>query len=267
MYSRAHTDESSRSFPRTASRFTRGVLRDAIAVAATLLAVITTAANGEPPRHYPWSADMAPGTVGQGQLLSVERMAGYFQPIQIRVPSSARVSLAMDGTFVQPQKGAVTAGMQVGQVYRFQVSNIPLNEGLEVYPTVEVINRLHPPPGEEAHFPVPVELTLADLELALAGKLVTRVIYLEPPDTALPRSADPERQRYFDVGARNDPLRIADELGRPMAIVRLGGIVPDQHGPTDDFLFGSPPLLLYETGSPDDQDWEPLQSPQPLEAR
>jgi len=32
-----------------------------------------------------------------------------------------------------------------------------------------------------------------------------------------------------------------------MAILRLGGILPDETiGLTDDFLFGSPPLIWYE---------------------
>ena len=258
MGCRTGKDESSGAHPRAGDRTDNCVVCCWCSVAGILLSGLAIA-SAEPPRHYPWTVDMPPDTVGQAQLLRTEPISGYFQPVQIRVPRRARVSLAMDGAFVQPQKSPVTAAMQVGQVYRFQVSNIPLNEGFEVYPTVEVINRLYPPPGEESRFPIPIELTFEDLELALAGKLVTRVIYLEPPDTALPRPTDLKQQRYFDVGARNNPWQIADELGRPMAILRLGGIVPDRDGPTDEFLFGSPPIWLYEMDLSQNHYWEPMQ--------
>ncbi len=217
-----------------------------------------------------WMTAVGVGLTSLGPvLLAAELTEGYFQPVQIKVPEDARVSLAREGAFIQPQKGSITAAMQVGYIYRFQVLNIPLNEGFEVYPTIEMINRLRPPVGEEWRFPIPVELTLEDFELALAGKLVTRVIYLEPPDTALPRSADSQQQWYFDVGARNDPLQVAKELGRPMAIVRLGGIVPDRNGPTRDFLFGSPRWLLFgmDSNQPQSESRKPGNFPFPLGAR
>ena len=216
-------------------------------VAVTLA---TSASAQSPPIHYLWRADMPPGVVGQSQLLRAEPLGGYFQPVQINGPSSARVAVAMDGVFVEPERTPILIGMQVGQVYRLQVSNIPNHEGFEVYPTVEVINRLHPPPGREHRFPLPIDLTLEDLELALSGKLVTRVIYLEPPDTALPRRVDPKEQRYFEVRAQDDPLQVADQLGRPMAILRLGGIVPAADGPSDEFLFHSPPVINFERSDP-----------------
>ena len=55
-----------------------------------------------------------------------------------------------------------------------------------MYPTIEVINRLYPPQGLENHFPVPVHFTLEELEMALSGRMVTRVIYLEDPQSACP---------------------------------------------------------------------------------
>ena len=215
-----------------------------------VVTVVSTTSAESPPVHYLWRADMPPGVVGQSQLLRAKRLGGYFQPVQIRGPSTARVAVAMDGVFVEPQRTPVTVGMQVGQVYRIQVSSIPNHEGFEVYPTVEVINRLHPPAGQEHRFPLPIDLTLEELELALSGKLVTRVIYLEPPDTALPHRADPKHQRYFEVRAQDDPLQVADQLGRPMAILRMGGIVPAEDSPSGEFLFHSPPVVYFEQSTP-----------------
>jgi len=42
----------------------------------------------------------------------------------------------------------------------------------------------------------------------------------------------------------DDPLEVADRLGRPVAIVRLGGRLPDAMGPDQRFLYGSPPVLI-----------------------
>jgi hypothetical protein len=170
-------------------------------------------------------------------------LPGFFQPVEIKAPSGALVSLATTGQFDQPQKAPRRAGLLIGQVYRLRVMNIPRNAGMEVFPTVEVIDRLYAPQGQQQRFAIPVELTLEDLELALAGKFVTRVIYLEDPNCALPVRDDPGAQSWFEVGPKRDPLATADALGRPVAILRLGARVPGRHeSPEASFLFGCPPF-------------------------
>ena len=134
--------------------------------------------------------------------------------------------------------------MLIGAVYRLRVINIPGAEGLEVFPTIEIIDRLYAPLRQEHEFPIPIEITADDLESALAGKFVTRVVYLEDPESPLPVADRPRQQRSFDVGPRDNPLEMADELGRPMAILRLGGRVPGSEGPDAAFLYGSPPMMV-----------------------
>jgi hypothetical protein len=134
--------------------------------------------------------------------------------------------------------------MLIGQVYRLRVTQVQAYEGLEVYPTIEVINRLYPPEGKRWRFPIPVELTRKELIFALNGKFVTRVIYLEDPERALPlRELPGGFQRYFEVARDEDPLQVADLLGRPMAILRMGSRTPNASGPDARFLFGCPPLV------------------------
>jgi len=141
--------------------------------------------------------------------------------------------------------------MLIGSVYRLRVMGIPKHEGAEVFPTIEVVNRLYPPPGQELRFPVPVELTLEDLELAMEGHFITRIIYLEDPKLALPAAIDREHQSWFEVGPHDDPLAVADRLGRPMAILRIGGRVPaDPEQPGADFMYHSPPLLMLNGCEP-----------------
>ena len=72
-------------------------------------------------------------------------------------------------------------GMQIGYVYRLQVTNIPNNDGVDIYPTIELVDRLYPPPGLALRFPIPIELTQEELQLAADGAFVTRVIYVEDP--------------------------------------------------------------------------------------
>lgn len=215
---------------------------------ATVLAVLNApggnAALAQQPPHYRHSAMMPPGTVGREQLARGGPLPGYFQPVEIGVPPGALVSLVADGRFLQPQPDRVMAGMLIGQVYRFKVTGIPGHEGFEVYPTIEVINRLYPPPGQAVKFPIPIQLLTEEIELALGGQFVTRVIYLENPDDAFPRSDEPGTQRYFEVLPGQDPLEIADRLGRPMAILRLGSRVPDEMDADGRFEYGSAPLLL-----------------------
>ena len=126
-----------------------------------------------------------------------------------------------------------------------RVTNIPNQQGLEVFPTIEVIDRTYPPVGLEFKFPIPIELTQEELEMAIDGKFVTRVIYLEEPGTAEPSAQGPGEQPYFEVGEGDNPLDVADRLGRPVAILRMGARVPDEGGPDATFLYGSPALLKW----------------------
>ena len=219
-----------------------------IFVAIMVAISLAHAATAEPPVHFLHNGVLATGSIGAAQLQRGGPLAGYYQPVEMKVPGAAAVSLACDGRFVAPQTGPVTAALLVGAVYRFRVINIPQRPGEEVYPTIEIINRLYPPVGEELKFPVPIELTQDDLQLALDGKFITRVIYLEEPRAAYARQEDPKSQYTVEASPRQDPLVMADRLGRPMAILRIGGRLPDNvESPDADFLYHSPPLLRFRS--------------------
>jgi hypothetical protein len=200
----------------------------------------------QPPVHFIHAGIMRPGAIGTQQLQRGGPLPGYFQPVEVRGPAGLVIETAEAGAFSDPRPGPIKAGLLIGSVYRLRVTGIPLQEGLEVYPTIEVINRLYPPMGREFEFPIPIELTQEELEMALDGKFVTRVIYLEDPEAALPAAQQPGEQPYFDVREGESPIDLADGLGRPMAILRMGGRLPDtEAGPDDAFMYGSPPLLRW----------------------
>ena len=109
---------------------------------------------------------------------------------------------------------------------------------------MELIDRVYPPLGQEVRFAIPIVISNDDMVEALNGNLVTRVIYLEDPQTALPLADQPDQQRDFDIQPSQDALEVADTLGRPIAIVRYGSRTP----PTDPtqmnaFLMGCPSWL------------------------
>lgn len=217
-----------------------------VAVAFGAFFASSALCQDQKPHFYHGSA-MPPGAIGNVRLARGGPLHGYFQPVEIKVPKGVLISMAEGGTFSEPEAKSTNVGLLVGAVYRLRAINIPFQEGAEVFPTIELIDRIYPPKGKELEFPIPIEITAADLQLAAAGKFVTRVIYLEDPKSIQASSNSiPGEQSWFDVAPGKDPLVEADILGRPVAILRLGGRVPQQAGqPSPRFLFGYPPLQRF----------------------
>jgi len=211
------------------------------AIAGSSVAAMPTARStppDQPPVHFQHEGILSPGQIAAARLSRGGPVLGYFQPVEIKAPLGVSVALAEGAQFGPLQPAPVRVGLLIGPVYRLRVTNIPRHPGEEVYPTIEVIDRLYAPMGQEARFAIPIQLHQEDLELALEGKLVTRVIYVEDPQRALPVAAEAiNGENWFEVGPGRDPLAVADQLGRPVAIVRLGGRVPlDPEHPEPEFM-------------------------------
>ncbi len=218
-----------------------------VAVALWVCLATSLVARGQDPgMHYRHGGMAPPGAIGSVQLQRGGPLPGYFQPVEIRAPRGAQISMAVNGAFDAPQATPLRIGLLIAPVYRLKVSNLPGRGGEEVFPTIELIDRIYPPRGQERRFPVPIELTEEDLRLALEGKYVTRVIYLEDPDLALPVAQQANQQEWFDAGPGVNPVEEADRWGRPLAILRIGGRVPDdRRGPDMTFLGGCPPFTFF----------------------
>jgi hypothetical protein len=220
------------------------------ALAAVLLLGSTCLAQPyQHPRHFMDNADAPPGWIGQMQLQRGGPRPGYFQPVKVMGPKGSAIALAEEGGFPVTTKNVALAGMLIGQVYRLKVTGIEFHQDEAVYPSVEVIDRLYPPPGQAPRFPIPIELTFEELEMALEGKYVTRIIYIEEPKTALPRREEPS-QRYFEVAPGDDPLHEADRLGRPVAILRMGSRTAAPEVVDGKFVYLNPPYVKYEEQPP-----------------
>jgi hypothetical protein len=218
--------------------------RSLVGITAWLALTAATFAQG--PVHYLNKSDSPPGLIGQRRLEQGGPLPGYFQPVEVTAPAGTLISIPCNGAYTEPKPAKLQAGMLIGQVYRLKVANIRNFEGQEVFPTIEVIDRLYPPPGQAARFPIPIELTEEELRFALDGRYVLRVIYLEDVQTAPPVRQEPGEQRFDDIPPGQDAMQAADRVGRPMAILRMGSRVPLAAEDQGQFLYHQPPVVLYE---------------------
>lgn len=196
-----------------------------------------------PPSVSLISDSVPPGVIGAMQLQRQPALCNYFQPVEIRGPKGVMFSLPCDGRFEQTPAANLRAALLVGPVYRFRLIGIANHPEDELFPTLEIIDRTYPPAERSHRFPIVIEIDEKDIESALRGDLVMRVIYLEDGTYAEPISYAGSNQRVEDIQNNEDALRVADYLGRPLAILRIGSRVPETTDGffTSEFLYGSPP--------------------------
>ncbi len=194
--------------------------------------------------HGLYRADDPPGRIGARQLQRGDRFACRQQVVRVVAPKTAQVAPAVDGGFWQGPAGPLHVQLQVGSVYRFRVRNVPRLDDVELFPSVELIDSSSPPPGQALTHPLLVEFSQVDLEAAASGGLVIRVVFVEDPlNPVVPPGVETRgHQESLDVAPGEDPLQVADQLGRPVAIVRLGSVRPEYEQPDETFCFGFPPL-------------------------
>ncbi|MBR0236582.1 MAG: hypothetical protein IJQ39_00685 [Thermoguttaceae bacterium] len=238
----------------------RRVLSSCLAVLIILSTASTSysqrSAVGTPPVHYNSEGVRSPGFLGQQRLHMGGPVQGYYQPVLITGPRGVKISMTYQGEFTPLKPMPNVVGLLIGQVYRIRITNFPLLEtqGAELYPTLEIIDRIYAPQGKEVKNPIVVEISLEDIKEALKGNLVTRVIYLEDPNNPIPTVNPPNSyQSTLDIPADADPVAVADTMGRPVAIMRLGGRMPIRTHEgllSEEFQFGSPSFIDYNTNVP-----------------
>lgn len=219
-------------------------------VALCLLAcVVTNSAHAQsvysplPTNNHPLLRDdFPPGQVGAIQLQRKPELRGLWQAVEIRGPKGMKVNMADAGQFAADLPEPARVAVMIGSVYRMRITGIPSDPEAELFPTLEVIDRTHPPAEREHRFPIPIEIDESDLEDAAQGEMVMRVIYLEDNQIAEPVDTAGKPQRVLDLQAHQDALQKADQLGRPVAILRIGSRVPNVTEGQDweDFLYGCP---------------------------
>jgi uncharacterized repeat protein (TIGR01451 family) len=119
-------------------------------------------------------------------------------------------------------------GLQRGVGYRLRLANITERPGAEVFPVIEVVGHLHRPREiEPGKYPIRVVFNNEELwDVVDRGRLVTKVIYLEDPEQAIPIKLAKDQIPVVNLNPTEQPLKVAAALGRPIAIVRIGGRRP-----------------------------------------
>jgi len=215
--------------------------------------------------HHLVRGDMAPGVAADMARMTNQRLNGHVQPVRMVGPIGARIQVSSREGYISTDSSRVSVGLFIGPVYRFKVTDIPRHFGKELYPSVEVLNKLSPPEGLDNEFPIQIVMTQDDLEEAIKGRLVTKVVYLENPEISLPHRHKEDHQPFFDIGGGQDPLRAAEKMGRPMAILRIGSRIPMASDIGQEFEFHAPsPTLLPDPQTMREQEnWDaiPIQIP------
>lgn len=170
----------------------------------------------------------------------------------------------------------VTVGLRPGYVYRFRLSGFEKYPRESLWPTLEVVGTLQlPPPLCAADHPTPVVLSQTDIDRAMNGAFITKVIYLENPTLAPPLRTTPEDPLESELPPDRDPYTEAQARGRPVLIVRFGErqadpqevahtaipgtvLLPGDHGLEAP---AAPPSLPFKCMQP----FDPILGPKPPE--
>lgn len=184
-----------------------------------------------------------PGTWGQWVQNSGRVSGTEFQSINVELPSTGQVTWFVGSS--DDVKTSANVRLVVGQTYRAKLSEMPEFPGIELYPSIELIDRLHPPAGHADKFSMPLSFTIDEIDAAVEGRMVTKVVYLEQPQLAMPYELSGDTA-VRTVQSNANLMEEADKSGRPLALIRLGGRLPasnETHGPF--FGSGAPVLTSF----------------------
>jgi uncharacterized repeat protein (TIGR01451 family) len=195
--------------------------------APVIVSAPDTAVAGAP-EGVPGAGLAEPGAPAGAPLLEPDVQVVRFQGppgLTVEVLAPAPVSVPVgDGA------GIITVGLKRGIGYRLRVRGIVERPLAELYPVIEVVGHLHRPEAiDPGKYPIRVIFNQDDMDDVVdRGRLVTKVIYLEDPDQAIPLKMPKDEIPVVTLNPTEPPLRVASALGRPVAIVRIGGRRPTE---------------------------------------
>ena len=112
-----------------------------------------------------------------------------------------------------------------------------------------MIDRLYPPPGQAARFPIPIELTQEELRLRSRRPLCAAGDLSGRRGRRLRRFARAGQAAVLRNRPGQDAMQAADRLGRPMAILRMGSRVPMPDEDQGRFLYQQPPVTAIRAAA------------------
>jgi uncharacterized repeat protein (TIGR01451 family) len=171
------------------------------------------------------------GAVGEAAPAAAPALEPGVQVVRFQGPPGLTVEVLAPAPSPVPAGdggGIITVCLKRGVGYRLRISNIPERPGSVLFPVIEVVGHLHRPDDiPPAKYPIRVIFSEDDLYDAVdRARLVTKVVYLEDPDQAVPFRMHKDEIPVLTLSPTELPLQVASALGRPVAIVRLGGRKP-----------------------------------------
>lgn len=197
-------------------------------------------------RQFPLNQATPPGEASRWAQAAGKIKPGTFQPIRIHLAEAGEVTFfngSVDQPIVRPAPAQVD--VVVGMVYRAKISGLESLPKQEFYPSIELIDQLHPPVGKEQLYPVEIEIGSDELEWVAHGRMITKVVYVEQANR-IPRQFDAGDSRVITLSPTQNALGEADALGRPIAIIRIGGRTPDYSALDQRFFGHLGPVRVHE---------------------
>ena len=146
---------------------------------------------------------------------------------KVLAPKGVRVTVHPGSPLARMYDAPAVFGFRPGYVYRLELSNLPYAPGRVLYPEVEVRGVLVPRAGMKyMDWPAPLLFTPRDIERALAGVVLTKAVYLEDPEKAIPSEFGLNNPVELPTGTEDEAVAEAVANGRLVAIVRLGNKLP-----------------------------------------
>jgi uncharacterized repeat protein (TIGR01451 family) len=146
----------------------------------------------------------------------------------VLAPQGVRVAFYPGSPLARLHDTPAVVGLRPGYRYRLELSNLPYHPGERLYPEVEVRATLVPRNGMKyMAWPAPLLFTPADIEHALLGSMITKAIYLEDPEKAIPAQFGLSDPVETAADSESDAFKEALASGRIVAIVRLGNRRPN----------------------------------------
>lgn len=143
----------------------------------------------------------------------------FTDPVGMRIGWQVGNSFA-DNQLVVPAK----YNFPQAATYRLKLSEITDRPGEVIYPTLQVFPSSAATDAYLTHAPLPIEITLKDLEQVAANNMVTKVIYLPDPRHQGLAVAGVSTLVSTQLPPGADPVSEAERLGTIMAVLKMGSI-------------------------------------------
>lgn len=196
-----------------------------------------------------------PGVLAPIDVPATAAVAAPAQSVQVSFarPEGMQVQWDVGGAGLFDSVPLIVPGrsnFQQSSIYRLKLTNIPDQEGVELYPTLEIGPPTPRTQAFLAHNTIPVQLMVDDFNQVVSGNFVTKVIYLPDPDEQQPAIAGVDTLVSTRLDPGVDPIAEADRRGAILAVVRIGNKDMEMPGVEIEETFTMPSQLAGQDVTP-----------------